>query len=475
MTHRPQLLIDATPLEDQELKEKIFEETAKYSITPRTFDSRDYQRKIVVTELQNRIESLKLKVKDTQEKLKEKIDKISQNLQQDVDAKLITLEQKHTLLGKNDLYSFYKTREEELKQYQEKIGLINQFNYQDLSIFVDTYKNNSGNVVCRYGLNSSVLVDTVTSYNTALQQKGPPLNQKSGGSSKTELPKTVLHPLEIITIIKAINDVQKKAKTALIDIFVRDDIVKGDKEKIKFDVKTRLPETHTVVLYQKSSGDIILIDPSNSDFSKHLASEMSNLLVSGKLMDQTLKIPTKEIKIYTPAKDTGPGSKQYRDCIDIATKIAFGLNSLDLKEIISIENVLNKPFIEQINNNTFKPILGTVESILPQTVKDLFKPESGNVWRIRQASDDNIRIEVDNVLKNIIQFIAFVECQKSDSKQAILNNIQQILQSQIINPDMEYSKTIELLKDGLKNGCTELSPLLGSVPVSNTEEESCSG
>ena len=444
MTHRPQLFIDKTPLKDQKLQEEIFKETDKYSITPRTFHSRNYQKEIDSKELSKMINRLKFTVTEAQEKLKEKIDKITQELQQDVDAKLITVAQQKKLLGelgKNELYSFYRTREEELKQYQEKIGLITQFDYQDLSIFVDTYQNNPGNVVCRYGLNSLVLVDTVKSYNAVLQQKGPPLNQKSGNSSKTELPKTVLHPLEIITIIKAIKYMQEETKTALIDIFVRDDIVKGDKEKIKFDIKTGLPETHTVVLYQNSSGDIVLIDPSNSDFSKHLASEMSSLLVSGELMDQTLKVPTKEIKIYTPGKDIGPGTNQYRDCIDIAVKIAFGLNNYT--GIIEVSKVMELPAIKEITNQ--------------KIINEAFVPNY-EAARIRQASNDEIRKIADQIMgllnqqrKGLAQ-----HNNSSDVEKIILQQNIDSFKSSSSMPD-KYKEGLKTLLSAYKNNEIEIS------------------
>ncbi len=136
MKSRPKLYIDKTPLENQDLQEEILEETDKYSITPRTFHSRDYQKEIDSKELSEMITRLKFTVTEAQEKLREKIDKITQELQQDVDAKLITVAQQRKLLGelgKNELYSFYKTREEELKQYQEKIAAL-QNNFQDLGV-----------------------------------------------------------------------------------------------------------------------------------------------------------------------------------------------------------------------------------------------------------------------------------------------------------------------------------------------------
>lgn len=423
MKARPQLFIDTSPLqEDDPQALKIFGETDKYSITPTTFKSRAFESKVNI-DLKEKILTIKHKLQETQEALNTKISKIIQPLEEDVAAKFITQAQKQELLGKESLYLLYKNRESELNQYQDKIEIITPLEYPDLSIFSDIYSNNSGNTVFRYGLNSSVLVDTVKSYNTALQQKVSALSQKSGKSNKPELPKTILHPLEIITTIKAISFMVEEKKTALIDIFARD-----DKEQIQFDIKTKLPETHTIVLYKNNDNNIIVIDPSNSTFSKYLASEMSNLLVSGKLMDQTLRVPTNEIKIYTPSKNIGPNPDQYRDCIDIAAKIAFGLNKN--ADPIDISKIIELPTIKEITNQ--------------KLINEAFITDYGAA-RLRQASNDKIRNVTDKIMNKLYQQRKSV-AQYKDSEE---------LTSKLIENDIDsFKKPYE--SDSYKKGLNNL-------------------
>jgi hypothetical protein len=75
MKIRPKLLIDTNPLEDEELAEKIFEETDKYSITPTTFKSRAFESKVNI-DLKEKILTIKHKLQETQEALNTKITRV---------------------------------------------------------------------------------------------------------------------------------------------------------------------------------------------------------------------------------------------------------------------------------------------------------------------------------------------------------------------------------------------------------------
>lgn len=374
---KPELFVETEESISTELVNNIYSETDKYSITPSTFKSRTlvkgFNKNFNQKEIQ---EGLQI----AQVALRTQMDEFTQLLEKSVASKSITQAQKQEFLVRDPLYLTYKTREDELKQYQGKVDVLGGIIYPDFAIFLDHYSNKSNNEVSRYGLNSSELVETVKSYNT-LQPKISSSNQKSVKSNKTELPKTVLHSLETTMIAKALSDLTTQKKTVLIDIFARD-----DKEQIRFDKKTNFPETHTVVLCKNGDSNIIVIDPSNSTFSKYLASEISNLLVSGKLMDQTLKVPANEIKIYTPGKDVGPNPNQYRDCIDIAVKIAFGLNKHT--GIIDVSKITELPAIKEITNQ--------------KLINEAFV-SSYEAARIRQASDDGIRNIADKIMNKLDQ------------------------------------------------------------------------
>ena len=404
-----------------------YKEIEKYSITPTTFESRRLEKILDFSADQNvyhHFDQQKSKVQEklntAQAVLETQMGEFTQLLEKSVSAKLITQAQQQEFLAKDPLYLAYKTRRDELNQYQDKIKVLDSITYPDFAIFLDHYSNKSSNEVFRYGLNSSALIETVKSYNT-LQPKISAPSQKSGKSNKTELPKTILHPLEMIIINKALSDLTAQKQTVLIDIFARD-----DKEQIRFDEKTNLPETHTVVLYKNDDSNIIVIDPSNSTFSKYLASEISNLLVKVELMDQTLKAFTNELKIYTPSKNIGPNPEQYRDCIDIAVKIAFGLNNH--KGVVDVSKIMELPAIKEITNQ--------------KLINEAFVSEYG-VVRIRQASEDKIRTIADKITDKLDQQRQSLSKYKNSG-----NMMEQILQKDIDSFKTPY--TSDKYKEGLQ-------------------------
>jgi hypothetical protein len=123
------------------------------------------------------------------------------------------------------------------------------------------------------------------------------------------------------------------SKTLLVDIFVRDqEFVKFNEEKT---------ETHTILLYN-TGNKILVIDPSNPQFSWPLANFDKEIIQCSQ---------NNKLKIYTPTgKPTGYHNDAFRDCVDIAVKIAFALNN-KLKDENNIETIMKCLEIEYISNN----------------------------------------------------------------------------------------------------------------------------
>lgn len=125
-------------------------------------------------------------------------------------------------------------------------------------------------------------------------------------------------------------------RTVLVDIFERD-LVGGE-------LKLRDNSTHTVVLYRNPKPDkdgktqIVVIDPSNSEFSLHLSSELNDDIIQELGKGDLGKYPITIIaalesyRIYNVSGVKGRGSDQFRDCVDIAVKIAFYLNCPEMFE-----------------------------------------------------------------------------------------------------------------------------------------------
>ena len=239
--------------------------------------------------------------------------------------------------------------------------------------------------VTRYGINSNA-VKADLEKNTIL---GEPVDlfdttkkvEKSVKSSQYKLEdaqKISHHGLEKYILQQAINQLlESKGKTVLVDIFAREN------GAIKV-LKDSIPETHTIVLYKNPPSidkkhEILVIDPSNFLFSSHL----SNL--NGTTKHELLnKITTihKTLQIYKPISDyTGPNPDQYRDCIDIAVKIAFGLDR-EKDQAISLDNMKDSQTVKIISNNQ------TINKSMPDDMhtKQFVKAP----LRIQQKSNINI-------------------------------------------------------------------------------------
>ena len=270
-----------------------------------------------------------------------------------------------------------------------------------LNWYVDkySYKNNE---VMRFGINykniiindkdSLILDEKVELYN--------PKKQKSKNSQSTvgieQIAKSISHHfLEKELLEKSINyllESNNDTNTVLVDIFARDNGgIKKDQENID------CPEIHTVVLYKnpiklgQNKHEVLVIDPSNFSFSSHL----SNL--NGQIFHKNLfEIITlhKMLQIYKANDSNNIGSdfNQYRDCTDIAVKIAFGLNGKkDL--VINLNEIREVDSIKFISNND------TINDSIPGDVQTKHFVEFP--LRIQQKSNTKISEDVYKFSKTV--------------------------------------------------------------------------
>ena len=176
-------------------------------------------------------------------------------------------------------------------------------------------------------------------------------------------------------------------RTVLIDIFARHDKdgvydkdhAKQEQKYTTGDIKITsegIRETHTVVLY-KQDNKYLVIDPSNPTFSTVLigADEQVRVCFEPKL------------KIYKPSGDTGYDTNKWRDCIDVAVKLAFSINK-DLPKI-GLQTAKNAEItIETINYQSMKE-MNSVKDITNQkeSYQSLPKLVEANCIRAKQSSD----------------------------------------------------------------------------------------
>lgn len=164
-----------------------------------------------------------------------------------------------------------------------------------------------------------------------------------------------LHPLETLLFKEALGYMlSEKNKSILVDIFERDKsgyIDISDKDK---------PKTHTVVLCREdfSNNNFLVIDPSNSEFSKHFGLLGVNNILSMELEKEiNIFVSPVNYKIYEQNKDIGTGYafNKFRDCVDIAFKLAKKINE-EPAEKVTFSAINNKIFEQDKANLIIKVI-----------------------------------------------------------------------------------------------------------------------
>jgi len=354
--YRPKLYIDTEPLKNETLENKAYEEIDKGSITPTTFESRTFfsTKEKEFTNFGNDVQQREESLKGYDVNLKNfPLIKASKNVVTLLDN---TLSHEIEDLKKcHNLFKFCQSfiSNSDLLFYQD------EYTNGDVSVKrygINTAWDNLKKIVVHYNENSEDVKQFKIPENEQITQKKVSKSNKSensGQSNKIAKSSIGLHPLEAYLVREAIESIKlKNNRVVLVDIFAKD-----SSGKIKYE-KNIGPEIHTVVLYRSNCTQFFVIDPSNSDFSKHLAGSVVEQLISvGKSLIEIL-VPTKNIKIYQPSEGAneqkliGPKFNQWRDCVDIAVKIAFGLSKEKNLEIGNIDEIKNFSTVKLISNNS---------------------------------------------------------------------------------------------------------------------------
>jgi hypothetical protein len=382
-------------VELKEGHEEIKLEAGVMSITPRTFVSR--------TLLQNNNQLLKTKARlddiakatEALENQKQSIGVVVEKFKTDLQNLQISEGDISGCMSKLDPFlsditmKYCQSKIIMLQEYSRQLGEYRSFladsKNQDLVLSYKDIFDNGDVLIGRYGINVMEMSDAQAQslreiYCTTEKKPDGSLKSGSGSKKKDNISPIQLHPLEIFQIEDAMLSLKDDdvGLSVLVDIFAR-----NEDGSIKI-TKSGLIETHTIVLYKNGAKKFAVIDPSNSDFSKHILWN-SEILLGVK--DIEICVPNSLIKIYIPGSqdNVGPGQDQYRDCIDIAYKIAANLkrvnpDSFDLKQLKDHETIKmlsNSPEIDR--------------SILVE----------GVAMRIKQSSDINI-VRVFNQMEHII-------------------------------------------------------------------------
>lgn len=253
----------------------------------------------------------------------------------------------------------------------------------------------------------------------------------------------ILHPMEVLLIDSAL---EMQSDTVLVDIFERR--ADGSINVVSGDVKT-----HTVVLHRQGSL-VLLIDPTNSEYSQHLALGVNKLLTDAGM---ALLAPDKKLEIYTPKQEaTGKGAEKTRDCVDIATKIALQLQMPDTPKLVA------RVDSEPITIETWKAWAPLVAISNRNITKDLTEeyaaPFDGSKpfipLRIKQSSDDGIRnkfMDVRAKIQNLFKLCKTIEVSEAQmkSKEDQMKVIEDHYKACLGAPHIGHTEFSEMLNPGL--------------------------
>ena len=210
---------------------------------------------------------------------------------------------------------------------------------------------------------------------------------KSSTSKQQSTTKKILHPIEVFLLSEALKSLPNDKGVVLVDIFERD----NRSGKVNPDKKVQnVPLVHTIILY-KEAEQITILDPTNSKSSKHLAIDINEILWQINNYFNLSSEPSSQGQQYyqSPGPNTGPHPNQFRDCVDIAYKLAtiimksgFPDTPENVKELTIWDPIL------QITNNP------SYNELLTQDFKE-------NALRIRQTSNEECRKKFNEQLERI--------------------------------------------------------------------------
>ena len=339
--------------------------------------------------------------------------------------------------------------ESEQKQVAEKLGLHKRSitpstleqvvfeNVEESPFYKEIYKY-KGNSVTRFAIKDLNIQGLKLSQEDLKKFIGD--KEKLSMSGKTEkfkldVSKIQLNSFEKDLLQDAVNDLltDDSKKKVLLDIFAR---TNGE---IKLD-KDKNIETHTVILYKNTptfegAHEIVVIDPSNFRFSSHLANSANySFIKNAKFLGIKASYDNKQI--YTPSKTTGPEPNQSRDCIDIAVKIAFSINT---KPDIDLTNIIKLDEIQEISNQ--------------QEINLNLPFDSKVIARIKQATDNSTRKLTNKLLVNIDKQIKSISVYQ-DLEELILSDSHKVFNSLYYEPKNYKNGVADLLKLNCNNDKT---------------------
>lgn len=281
--------------------------------------------------------------------------------------------------------------------------------------------------VLRFGINTSQkgLIEELNKYNKLFRESlSGNLEKMSNISGESNYGKFVstITPTDVETnIVKtAIHYLMNTdSKTVLVDVFPRILDSKAEGIPVGTIKLSGNIETHTALLYNTGE-KILVIDPNNPQFSAFLENVNPTHMQSSYRAND---------KIYTRAGESGPES--WRDCIDIAVKLAFVLNASE-NNYKDVKGIISSPEVKLITNN-------------PVIDNQIFYSKN-KVIREKQTSDfEKITLFNQNLEQKAELFNKqqdFLDKAKEQADQKLLNMFENALISHSDVTSVDFNKEI---------------------------------
>jgi len=279
--------------------------------------------------------------------------------------------------------------------------------------------------VLRFGINTSQkgLVEELINYNKLFRESlSGNLEKMSNISGESNYGKFIstINPTDVETnIVKtAIHYLMNTDnKTVLVDVFPR--VLKETPEnKVGTIDFIKGIETHTTLLYNTGE-KVLVIDPNNPQFSAFLKN-VNPIIQSSYRADD---------KVYARAGESGPES--WRDCIDIAVKLAFVLNTSETN-YKDVAGIIHSPEVKLITNN---PV-----------IDDKIFYSKNKVIREKQTSDFKKIILFNQNLEQKAELFNkqqdFLDKAKEQADQKLLNMFENALISHSDVTSVDFNKEI---------------------------------
>ena len=293
--------------------------------------------------------------------------------------------------NQENLGEFLLTQEKTLEDFASNRIFIKKYQY----------KESKTSEVLRFGINIGYdsLIDELTLYNKqltktvsdAVQNKLEKQSDVSNISATTKYEpfrdKYIdLTSSERFIIGNAIKYLETSIhNVALVDVFPREF---NNNNTGVGTINTKSLDTHTALLYKTTENKILVLDPNNPMFSSHLSKYQDTLYTI-----ETLCNTDPKLKIYSrPEKTiTGYDKTKYRDCIDIAVKIAFVLNNSG-SSYKNLEDIMNSQVIKLITNNS------NIDELI-FTNRDLIRPKQSS--NFEKVIDCNQKMTVYSTIEKL--------------------------------------------------------------------------